>query len=197
MAQEFDGTVVLDQTGFAFSTPAGPLQLNTWPRYAYHATEATRLVSSEEEFKALGEGWSLQYIKKDYPKMMFAPDGETRVVNNPEEEAALASEPGGPWADAPHGSTDPMRVRGGEHTLQSKAEAIRDSRRLSLDYVQLNQDLDTKADNVAMRAISAQDVPRPQFKPVETADQIRKRREEEEEKAKKRREEEEQKKSKR
>src|SRR4029450_9369436 len=124
MPQEFDGTLTLDPTGFAYSTSAGPFQLQTFPRYAYHATEAARLVGSKEEFEALGEGWTLTYQHKDYPKMMFAPSGETRVVNNPEEEAALASDPDGPWADAPHGSTDPMRVRGGEHTLQSKAEAI-------------------------------------------------------------------------
>src|SRR4030095_8853301 len=195
MPQEFDGTLTLDPTGFAYSTSAGPFQLQTWPRYVYHATEAARLVGSKEEFEALGEGWTLTYQHKDYPKMKFDDRGNTVVVNNPEEEAALE---GGPWSDTPPpGFPAGTMVLGGEHTLQSKAEAIRDSRRLSLDYVQLNQDLDTKADNVAMRAISAQDVPHPQIKPVETAEQIRKRREEEEEKAKKRREEEEAKKSKR
>jgi hypothetical protein len=194
MPQEFDGTLTLDQTGFAYSTSSGPFQAQPWPRYVYHATEPTRLVSSEDEFKALGEGWTLTYQHKDYPKMKFSTSGETVVVNNPEEEAALE----GTWTDTPTDPSAPIdQVRGGSHTLQQKAEAIRDSRRLSLDYVQLNQDLDLKADNVAMRAISAQDVPHPQFKPVETAEQIRKRREEEEEKARKRREEEEAKKPKR
>jgi hypothetical protein len=180
MPQDFDGTLVLDPTGFAYSTSAGPFQATTWPRYAYHATEEPRVVSSRDDFDALGPGWSLQYVHKDYPKMMFAPSGETRVVNNPEEEAAMATEPGGPWDDAPHGSTDPMSSQGG-YTLQQKADAIRDGRRLSLDYVQLNQSLDCHADNAPMRAISPTDVPRPQFKPVETADQIRQRREREDE----------------
>jgi hypothetical protein len=184
MATDFDGTLTLDQVGFAYSGPAGPFQLQTWPRYAYHATEAPRIVSNKEEFEALGEeGWSLQYQHKDFPKMMFAPNGDTAVVNTPEEETAQASAEGGPWADAPHGSTDPQstRSRTGNFTLQEKADAIRDGRRLSLDYVQLNQSLDCHADNAPMRAISPTDVPRPQFKPVETPEQIEKRREREDE----------------
>jgi hypothetical protein len=184
MAQEFDGTLTLDQTGFAYSTSAGPFQAQPWPRYAYHATEAPRIVSSKEEFQTLEpDGWTLQYQHKDYPKMMFAPNGDTAVVNNPEEETAQASAEGGPWADAPHGSTDPQSsiTRHSNFTLQEKADAIRDSRRLSLDYVQLNQSLDCHADNAPMRAINPQDVPRPQFKPVETPEQIEKRREREDE----------------
>jgi hypothetical protein len=183
MAQEFDGTLQLDQTGFAYSTSAGPMQITLWPRYAYHATEPPRVVGSKEEFDALGEGWTLEYQHKDYPKMMFAPNGDVVAVNTPEEEAAQVNAPGGPWADAPHGSTDPMstRSRTGNFTLQEKAEAIRDGRRLSLDYVQLNQSLDCHADNAPMRAISPTDVPRPQFKPVETPEQIEKRREREDE----------------
>jgi hypothetical protein len=182
MAQEFDGTLTLNPTQFAYSTSAGPFQAQPWPRYVYHATEPTRVVGSEDEFRALeGEGWSLQYQHKDYPKMMFAPNGDTVAVNNPEEESAQAGAEGGPWADAPHGSTDPQsKVRGGNFTLQEKAEAIRDSRRLSLDYVALNQNLDCHADNAPMRAISPEDVPRPQYKPTETEEQTRKRREEDE-----------------
>jgi hypothetical protein len=184
MPQDFDGTLQLDQTGFAYSGAGGPFQIQTWPRYAYHATEAPKVVSNKEEFDAIQpDGWSLQYQHKDYPKMMFAPNGDTVTVNNPEEETAQASAEGGPWADAPHGSTDPMsnRSRTGNFTLQEKADAIRDGRRLSLDYVQLNQSLDCHADNAPMRAISPQDVPRPQFKPVETPEQIEKRREREDE----------------
>jgi len=111
MPQDFDGTLTLDQVGFAYSAPGGPFQLQTWPRYVYHATEAPRVVSNKEEFEALGEGWSLQYQHKDYPKMMFAPNGDTVAVNTPEEEAAQTTAEGGPWADAPHGSTDPMSTR--------------------------------------------------------------------------------------
>jgi len=182
MAQEFDGTNTLNPTGFAFSTSAGPFQAQPWPRVAYHATEEPKVVGSKEEFDSLQtNGWSLQYIHKDYPKMMFAPNGDTAVVNNPEEETAQAGAEGGPWDDAPHGSTDPQRsrtTRSTDFTLQDKAEAIRDSRRLSLDYVQLNQSLDCIADNAPMRAISPKDVPRPQYKPAETEEQVRKRREE-------------------
>jgi hypothetical protein len=184
MAQEFDGTLQLDQTGFAYSTSAGPMQITLWPRYAYHATEPPRVVGSKEEFEALQpDGWTLEYQHKDYPKMMFAPNGDVVAVNTPEEEAAQVNAPGGPWDDAPHGSTDPQsnRSRTGNFTLQEKAEAIRDGRRLSLDYVQLNQSLDCHADNAPMRAISPTDVPRPQFKPVETPEQIEKRREREDE----------------
>ena len=120
MPQDFDGTLTLDQVGLAYSAPGGPFQLQTWPRYVYHATEAPRVVSNKEEFEALGEGWSLQYQHKDYPKMMFAPNGDTVAVNTPEEEAAQTTAEGGPWADAPHGSTDPMstRSRTGNFTLR-------------------------------------------------------------------------------
>jgi len=176
--QEFDGTLQLNPTEFAYSGSAGPFQLNTFPRYAFHATEPTRIVGSKEEFQALEpEGWSLQYIHKDYPKMKFSTEGETVVVNNPEEEAALV----GTWNDTPTDPGAPIdAVRGGSFTLQQKAEAIRDSRRLSLDYVALNQNLDCHADNAPMRAISPTDVPRPQIKPTETEEQNRKRRDEDE-----------------
>jgi hypothetical protein len=184
MAQEFDGQNSLNPIGFAYSTSAGPFQMQLWPRIAYHATEEPRVVGSKEEFEAIqGDGWSLQYIHKDYPKMMFAPNGDTAVVNNPEEETAQAGAEGGPWADAPHGSTDPQMSRTSRSTnftLQDKAEAIRDGRRLSLDYVQLNQALDCYADNAPMRAIDQKEIPRPNIHPTETADQIRKRREEDE-----------------
>lgn len=187
MPQEFDGTVQLDQTGFAYSTSAGPIQLTVWPRYAYHATEAPRVVSSNEEFQALGEGWSLTYQHKDYPKMMFSTSGETVVVNTPEEETAQGSAPGGPWTTTPTDPSAPIdQSRRNSFTLQEKAEAIRDGRRLSLDYVQLNQSLDCHADNAPMRAISPTDVPRPQFHPVETPEQIQKRREREDEERKQR-----------
>jgi hypothetical protein len=184
MANEYDGTLQLDQVGFAYSGAGGPFQIQTWPRYAYHATEAPRTVSSKEEFEALEpDGWSLQYIKKDYPKMKFSTSGETVVVNTPEEEAALE----GTWTDTPTDPGAPIdQARSHSFTLQQKAEAIRDGRRLSLDYVQLNQSLDCHADNAPMRAISPTDVPRPQFHPVETADQIRQRREQEDEARKKR-----------
>jgi hypothetical protein len=185
MPQEFDGTLTLDPTGFAYSTSAGPLQVQAWPRYAFHATEPPRVVGSKDEFEALGEGWTLQYQHKDYPKAKFDDRGNTIIVNNPEDEAALE----GTWTDTPPPGQPAGTLALGQHTLQSKAEAIRDSRRLSLDYVQLNQDLDLKADNIAMREISPQDVPRPQFKSVETAEQIRERREKEEEESRKRREE--------
>ncbi len=183
MAQEFDGQNSLNPIGFAYSTSAGPFQMQLWPRVVYHATEEPKIVGSKEEFEAIQpDGWSLQYIHKDYPKMMFAPNGDTAVVNNPEEETAQASAEGGPWADAPHGSTDPQSsiTRSTNFTLQDKAEAIRDSRRLSLDYVAVNQALDCYADNAPMRAISPTEVPRPRIHPTETAEQVKQRREEDE-----------------
>jgi hypothetical protein len=62
----------------------------------YHATELPKLVKTEEEEKALGEGWSADYIYQAYPKIMFGPNGETKNAANPEEEAALAGEG---WTD--------------------------------------------------------------------------------------------------
>jgi hypothetical protein len=185
MAMEFDGSNSLNPVGFAYSTSAGPFQLQTWPRVVFHATEEPKVVGSKEEFEAIQpDGWTLVYQHKDYPKMMFAPNGDTAVVANPEEEAAQASAEGGPWADAPHGSTDPQMsrtTRSTNFTLQDKAEAIRDSRRLSLDYVAVNQALDCYADNAPMRAISPKDTTRPNYKPTETEEQVRKRREEDDE----------------
>jgi len=184
MAQEFDGTSNLNPTGFAYSTSAGPFQLQTWPRVVFHATEEPKVVGSKEEFEAIQpDGWSLQYIHKDYPKIMFAPNGDTAVVNNPEEETAQTTAEGGPWATAPHGSTDPQSTisRSTNFTLQDKAEAIRDSRRLSLDYVQLNQALDCYADNAPMRAIDQKELPRPRIHPTETEEQVKQRREKENE----------------
>lgn len=187
MAQDFDGTQPnLVPDAFAFSTSWGPINCQTWPRWVFHATEPPRTVSSQQEFEALGEGWTLEYQKRDWPKMKFGPNGETTVVANPEEESKLE----GSWSDTPP-EKPPRITPSSNKTLQQLMESIRDSRRLSLDYGQLNQDLDTKADNVAMREISAQDVPRPHIPPLETADQIRKRREEEEKRAQAKREEDE------
>lgn len=184
MAQEFDGTNTLNPVGFAFSTSAGPFQAQPYPRYVYHATEPPRTVNSKEEYEALGEGWFLTYQHQEYPKIMFAPNGNTVTVNNPEEETAQGSAEGGPWTTTPN-PTDPAapidQSRSTNFTLQDKAEAIRDSRRLSLDYVQLNQALDCYADNAPMRAIDQREIPRPRIHPTETAEQIRKRREEDEE----------------
>jgi len=186
MAQEFDGTNTLNPTGFAFSTSAGPFQAQPWPRVAYHATEEPRVIGSKEEFEAIQpDGWSLQYIHKDYPKMMFSTSGDTVVVNNPEEETAQGSAPGGPWTTSPTDPASPIdqsrTTRSTNFTLQDKAEAIRDSRRLSLDYVQLNQALDCYADNAPMRAIDQKEIPRPRIHPTETEEQVKQRREREDE----------------
>jgi hypothetical protein len=171
MAQDFDGTqpnLALGQ--FAYSTPSGPINCTGFPRYAFHATEPPRLVSDQNDRDALGEGWSDQYIKKDWPKIKFGPDGQIRAVDNPDEESKLE----GSWSDkAPE--KKPKGIDPGNRTLQELGESIRDSRRLSLDYGQINQELDLKADNVAMRPISAQDVPHPQYQPSETPEQRKKR----------------------
>ena len=72
-------------------------------------------------------------------------------------------------------------------TLQELGEAIRDSRRLSLDYGQINQELDLKADNAAMRPIDPSVVPNPYIPPLETNPQ-RTRREEQQDATRKEKE---------
>lgn len=173
MAQEFDGTQPnLAMGAFAFSTPNGPINCQAFPRYVFHATEPPRIVSSQAERDALGEDWSDTYIKKDYPKAKFGPNGEFTTVASPEDEGKLE----GNWSDKPP-EQKPKHVSAGNYTLQQLMENIRDSRRLSLDYGQINQELDLKADNVAMRPISQQEVPVPKYHASETPEQ-RQRREE-------------------
>ena len=191
MSQDFDGTQPsLALNAFAFSTSAGPINCTqTFPRYVFHATEKPRTVSSEAEFQALGEGWSYEYQKQDYPKIKFGPNGEVTSVENPEEEGKLE----GSWSDTPPepkaGQKHPKRAD--QRTLQELGEAIRDSRRLALDYGQLNQDLDLKADNVATREISAQELPHPVVHPVETPEQRRRREEQQDKTTQQKREEDE------
>ena len=173
MSQNFDGTIPnLALGAFAYSTPFGPINCQAFPRYVFHATEPPRLITSQAERDALDESWSDEYIKKDYPKAKFGPNGEYTTVASPEEEGKLE----GNWSDKPP-EKKPKGQDPGNRTLQELGEAIRDSRRLSLDYGQINQDLDTKADNVAMRPIDPSVVPNPQYTPSETPEQRRKREE--------------------
>jgi hypothetical protein len=181
--QDFDGTqpnLALGQ--FAYATPSGPINCQAFPRYVFHASEKPRIVSSQGEKDALGEDWQDTYIKQDYPKIKFGPEGEVTAVENPEDEGKLE----GSWSDTPP-EKPPKQKRPDQRTLQELGEAIRDSRRLSLDYGQLNQDLDLKADNVATREISPQELPHPVVHPVETTEQ-RKQREAEQDAARKRKE---------
>lgn len=189
MSQDFDGTQPNIALGaFAFSTPGGPINCTGFPRYVFHATEPARLITSQADRDALGEGWSDTYIKRDYPKAKFGPNGEFVAVNSPEDESKLE----GNWSDTPP-EKKPKGQDPGNRTLQELGEAIRDSRRLSLDYGQINQELDSKADNVAMRPINPQTVPNPEYKPSETPEE-RKRREEQQDELRKKKEEEEKKK---
>ena len=191
--QDFDGTQPALTLGqFAFATPGGPVNCQLFPRYAFHATEEPRLVGSQQDRDALGPEWSDQYIKKDYPKAKFGPNGEFVAVKNPEEEGKLE----GSWSDTPPERKEGERYpkRSDQRTLQELGEAIRDSRRLSLDYGAINQELDLKADNVATRPISAQEIPRPKVDPSETPEQRKRREAQEEEERKKRQKEEEERK---
>jgi hypothetical protein len=166
---DYDGTLRLDSNRFVYSSPGGPNQCNPYPHYVYHATEPPRVVRSDEERRALSAEWSDTYIKKDYPKMLYKAGSPPQVVNNPEEEGQLSG-----YSSTPPPEPEP-RFKPGDRTLQEVGEAARDGRRLSLDYVQLNQDLDTKADNVAMRPISPQDLPHPHYRYSETPEEIKKR----------------------
>lgn len=162
MSQDFTGVdPIKDRTAFVFSGPGGPVQCQTWPRWVYHATEAPRMISSEQDKEALGEGWSLEYIHRDYPKAKFHQEtGEYRTVLDPEEEGKLE----GNWGDKPpENPTKPAAYR--DKTLQEVGEAVRDYRRLSLDYQQINQDLDTHVDNTAMQPIRREELPHPQYHP--------------------------------
>lgn len=189
MSQDFDGTQPNLSLGqFAYSTPFGPINCQQFPRYVFHATEEPRLITSQQDRDALGEEWSDQYIKRDYPKAKFGPNGEYTTVASPEDEGKLE----GNWSDKPP-EKKPKGQDPGNRTLQELGEAIRDSRRLSLDYGQINQDLDTKADNVAMRPIDPSVVPNPQYTASETPEQ-RKKREEQQDKLRKEKEAEEAKK---
>lgn len=188
MSQDFTGEQPnLALGAFAYSTPFGPINCTGFPRYMFHATEPARIVTSQADIDALGEGWSPTYIKRDYPKAKFGPNGEFVAVNSPEDESKLE----GNWSDKPP-EKKPKGQDPGNRTLQELGEAIRDSRRLSLDYGQINQDLDLKADNVAMRPINPQTVPNPEYKPSETPEE-RKKREEEQDRLRKEKEEKEKK----
>lgn len=190
MSQDFDGTqpnLALGQ--FAFSTPGGPINCQMFPRYAFHATEEPRLVTSQQARDALGPEWSDQYIHKKYPKAKWGPNGEYVAVKDPEEEGKLE----GNWSDTPPEKKE-VRKRPDQRTLHELGQAIRDSRRLSLDYGQINQALDTQADAVATRPISAQEVPRPQVHGSETPEQKRRREAAQDEERKRKEEEDKQKK---
>jgi hypothetical protein len=180
MSQDFTGeSPITDPNRFIYSGPGGPHQCNPYPHWVFHPTEPPRLVSSEQERQALDDSWSDTYIKRDYPKAKFNHEtGEYRAVENPEEEGKLE----GTWSDTPPEKPPRQTPSGlGDRTLQQVGEAVRDYRRLSLDYVALNQDLDTKADNVAMQPLRTADVPRPQYHQAETPEQIRKREHEQDE----------------
>ena len=188
--QDFDGTqpnLALGQ--FAFATSSGPINCQPFPRYVFHATEKPRIINSQAEKEALGDDWSDQYIKQDYPKAKFGPNGEFVTVENPEEEGKLE----GSWSDTPPEPKEGQKYpkRADQRTLQELGEAIRDSRRLSLDYGQINQDLDLHADNVATRSISAQELPHPVVHPVETPEQRRRREEQQDKTTQQKREEDE------
>ena len=191
--QEFDGRMPNLALGqFAYATPWGPINCQPFPRWVFHATEAPRLITSQQDRDALPLEWSDTYIRRDYPKAKFGPKGEFTVVDNPEDEGKLE----GSWSDTPperkEGEKYPKRAD--QRTLQELGEAIRDSRRLSLDYGQLNQDLDTKADNVAVREISAQELPHPQVHPTETPEQRKERERQQDELRKKKEKEDEERK---
>jgi hypothetical protein len=175
--QDFDGTQPNLVPGLmAYSTASGPIQCSAYPRWVYHATQPARMVTSEQDRESLGPEWSDTYIQKDYPKMLFKEGEPSVIVNSPEEEGQHHG-----YSDKAPEKPPARPLRPEDRTLQQIGEAVRDYRRLSLDYVQLNQDLDTHADNVAMRPVSQHDVPHPQYKPVETPEEVKKREAEQDE----------------
>lgn len=56
----------------------------TYPRWAYHATEPARLVGSDEEVLALGEGWSATPISDEpAPPVVTTLVPDTAVIGTP------------------------------------------------------------------------------------------------------------------
>lgn len=79
-----------------------------WPKTAYHKEKDSKIVNSQAELDALGEGWGTNYadFKREFPKMLYKAKAEkdikegepwydTVVVDNPDAQGKVGSG----WAD--------------------------------------------------------------------------------------------------
>jgi hypothetical protein len=140
----------------------GTYRCGPYPRWKYHANEPPRFITSEYEEQGLGEGWFNEYQKQDWPQLRYNQDtGEARSVANPDEEGKLE----GNWSDKPpeRREDDRRRLYSGNVTLEEIAQRAKSDRRKALDYEQLNDEMELKADNTAMKPLKTHDQPRPQY----------------------------------
>jgi len=141
----------------------GTYRCGPYPKWKYHASETPRFITSEYDDKALPEGWFNEYQKQDYPKIKYSSEGEVKSVANPEEEGKLE----GSWSD-----TQPEQLPAGTNwhnrTLEEIGQEAKSKRRQALDYEQLNDELELKADNTAMEPLKTGANPQPEHHDVNT-----------------------------
>jgi hypothetical protein len=144
----------------------GTYNCGPYPKWKYHAHEPPRFVATEYEDKSLGEEWLDEYQKQDWPQLRFNQEtGEAKSVANPDEEGKLE----GNWsATPPKRKPGEARLYSGDVTLEQVAESAKAKRRQALDYEQLNDELELKADNTAMKPVKPAAQPQPAYHEVNT-----------------------------
>ena len=91
------GSIRQPEFGQGVPDPAALSPGREYPRWMYHATEKSKMVSGKQEEVALGPEWSRVYIHQEYPKVRYHWSGKEITVQTADEEARL----GGGWADTP------------------------------------------------------------------------------------------------
>jgi hypothetical protein len=142
----------------------GTYRCGPYPKWKYHATETPRFITSEYDDKALPEGWFDQYQKQDWPKLKYSSEGEVRTVANPDEESQLE----GTWSDTAPEQPEGTPLNWNNRTLEQIAQQAKSKRRQALDYEQLNDELELKADNTAMKPLRTGANPQPEYHDVNT-----------------------------
>jgi hypothetical protein len=143
----------------------GTYNCGPYPRWKYHANEPPRFVTSEYEDRALGESWTNEYQKQEWPQLRYNQDtGEARAVASPDEESEL----GGNWSDKPPEGKSGGRLYSGNVTLEQIAQDAKAKRRAALDYEQLNDEMELKADNTAQKPVKTGAQPQPEYHEVNT-----------------------------
>ena len=98
-----------------------------FPRFMYHASLASKMVSSTQEEVGLGPEWSRVYIHQNYPKVKYHSTKPPVTVKTAEEEAALEAG----WTDTPDalepgniGRPTPMEQRDPSRPKESGADSV-------------------------------------------------------------------------
>src|SRR5262245_36092503 len=136
----------------------GTYNCGPYPKWKYHSSEPPRWVTNQYDDQALGEGWTNEYQKQAYPKAKWSSTGEFKAVNDPEEEGKLE----GSWSDTPP-PPEERSASGGHRTLDELGQDAKTKRRAALDYEQLNDEMELKADNTAMKPLKTGENPQPQY----------------------------------